>query len=97
VTESGEPSLTESNEAIDPRSLLAEWANGNDEWVRLLVGEVIATGRPASEELVAQAYQLFRQEKALDERQLPAVGKLSTEARQDERGRGLPRPYGADA
>jgi energy-coupling factor transporter ATP-binding protein EcfA2 len=68
----------------DPRALLGEWANSNDEWVRLLVAEVIASGRPVDESMVDRAYELFRQEKALDKRTLPAVAKLSTEARQDE-------------
>lgn len=70
--------------AHDPRALLAEWANSSDEWVRLLVAEVIASGRPVGESTIQRAYQLFRQEKALDKRTLPAVAKLSTEARQDE-------------
>lgn len=68
----------------DPRALLAEWANSSDEWVRQLVAEVIASGRPVDESTVERAYELFRQEKALDKRTLPAVAKLSTEARRDE-------------
>lgn len=31
------PTASEATELIDPRAQLAEWANGNDEWVRLLV------------------------------------------------------------
>lgn len=68
----------------DPRALLAEWANATDEWVRLLVAEVIASGRPVGESVIDQAYQLFRQEKALDERTVPTVEPLNIEARQDE-------------
>lgn len=68
----------------DPRTLLAKWANASDEWVRLLVAEVIASGRPVGESTIDRAHQLFRQEKALDERTLPAVEQISTEARQDE-------------
>lgn len=30
---------------IDPRTLLARWANENDEWVRYVVREVLATGQ----------------------------------------------------
>ena len=73
-----------ASEFIDPRALLADWANTNDEWARLLVSEVIATGRPVDTATIAKAYQLFRQEKALDKRELPAVAKLDIEARQDE-------------
>ena len=42
----------------DPRTLLAEWANKSDEWVRLLVAEVIASGRPVDESLIDTAYEL---------------------------------------
>lgn len=69
---------------LDPRALLAEWANSNDEWVRLLVAEVLVTSRPAGEAVIDSAYQLLRQEKALDERELPTVENLNIEARQDE-------------
>lgn len=73
-----------STELIDPRAQLAEWANANDEWVRLLVAEVIATARPVVTSVAEMAYLLFRQEKALDGRRLPAVPVLEIEARQDE-------------
>src|SRR4051812_47383310 len=84
MTEHIEDMKTDAQESLDPRALLAEWANSNDEWVRLIVAEVIATGRSLPDSVLDSAYQLFRQEKALDERELPAVEKLSTEARQDE-------------
>lgn len=58
----------ESTKLIDPRAQLAEWANSSDEWARLLVAEVIATGRPVGTSVVEKAYLLFRQEKALDKR-----------------------------
>lgn len=78
------PTASEATELIDPRAQLAEWANGNDEWVRLLVAEVIATGRPVGTSMVEKAYMLFRQEKALDARELPATPMLDIEGRQDE-------------
>lgn len=83
-TEAEVAESTEPAELIDPRAQLAEWANANDEWVRLLVAEVIATGRPVGTSVVDKAYLLFRQEKALDKRELPAVPLLNIEARQDE-------------
>lgn len=52
--------------------------------MRLLVTEVIATGRPVETSVVEKAYRLFRQEKTLDERELPSVPLLKIEARQDE-------------
>ena len=68
----------------DPRALLARWANSSDEWVRLLVSDVIASGRPVAEPTIDQAYQLFRQEKALDARTLPSVDHLAVQAPQEE-------------
>lgn len=75
---------SEVTELVDPRALLADWANENDEWARLLVSEVVAAGRPVGAATIDKAYQLFRQEKALDKRELPSVVRLITEARQDE-------------
>ena len=69
---------------VDPRSLLAIWANEKDEWVRSLVGEIIQSGAPASETQVDSAYELFRQEKGLDERTLESVESLGTDATIDE-------------
>ena len=83
---SGKPrsEQAEATIAIDPRELLSDWANSSDEWVRFVVSDMLATGRAASESTLDQAYALFRQEKALDERTLPAVPPLKIEARQDE-------------
>jgi hypothetical protein len=64
--------------------MITEWANENDEWVRYIVHKVLETGRalpPADED---EAYQLFRQEKALDERELPPTPKLATDNTRDE-------------
>lgn len=70
--------------SIDPRALLAEWANDQDEWVRFVTGEVITTGAVLSDTTVETAYDLFRQEKGLDERTVPEVASLSTDAAIDE-------------
>lgn len=80
LTENG----SETPVTVDPRALLAEFANSSDEWVRLLVSEVISTGRAVETSVVDRAYDLFRQEKGIDERTLPVVDELSTEGRQDE-------------
>ncbi len=79
--EFAEPEVTD---LLDPRALLSDWANTKDEWVRLLVTEVIATARPVGESTIEKAYHLFRQEKALDKREFPVVPQLIVEARQDE-------------
>jgi energy-coupling factor transporter ATP-binding protein EcfA2 len=70
--------------ALDPRVLLAQWANENDEWVRQVVAEVLSSGRALTNEAVDNAYALFRQEKAFDERTVPVVPYLATEAAPDE-------------
>ncbi|OIJ33075.1 hypothetical protein BK826_10495 [Rothia kristinae] len=74
----------EDPKLVDPRALLADWANNGDEWVRLLVAEVLVSGRAVGAPTVEKAYKLFRQETALDKRELPTVPKLDIEARQDD-------------
>lgn len=76
--------VSEQSSLVDPRRLLAEWANTKDEWVRLLVAEVLASGRPVGTSTIEKAYKLFREEKTLDRRALPQVPMLDVEARQDE-------------
>lgn len=75
---------TDVSGIVDPRTLLAEWANESDEWVRLIVSEVLVTGRHLDKDTLDRAYALFRQEKALDERQLPPVPELQIQARRDD-------------
>ena len=70
--------------ALDPRVLLATWANDNDEWVRSSVGEVIQGGVALTDAQVDSAYELFRQEKGLDERTLPTVDAVAVHATVDE-------------
>lgn len=84
VIGSGEETESGTTEFRDPRALLVDWANANDEWARLLVSEVINTGRAVSTSTIDKAYQLFRQEKSLDKRELPAVEKIDIVAKQDE-------------
>jgi len=80
--DSGEVS-SRGNASVDPRQLLAEWANKNSEWVRLLTSEVLSRGRPVSVATVDQAYLLFRQENGLDRREIAAVAPLEVEAHRD--------------
>lgn len=67
----------------DPRTALADWANRSDEWARFIVRQVLSTGRPLPSNDVDHAYNLFRQEKSLDERILPPEAPLEIEASQD--------------
>ena len=84
TSDEGEIQKGNASESLDPRALLAEWANKSDEWVRFLVTEIIAGGKQVDATTVEKAYQLFRQEKALDERDLPAIPLLAVNPRQDE-------------
>ncbi|WAM19501.1 AAA family ATPase [Rhodococcus sp. JS3073] len=69
---------------LDPRGLLSEWANSSDEWVRHIVRQVLNGGVPLGSDEEAQAYNLFRQEKAFDIRELPTEELLATVEREDE-------------
>ncbi|RYB93724.1 hypothetical protein EUA93_04740 [Nocardioides oleivorans] len=75
---------TGTGAASDPRHSLAEWANSNDEWVRQIVRVVLATGAPLDSDTLDSVYALFRQEKSLDERVLPAEPRLETGASSDD-------------
>lgn len=68
----------------DPRETLAEWANEQDEWVRLIVRQVLGSGRALSADDIDVAYALFRQEKGLDQRSLPAEPDLAVEAVEED-------------
>lgn len=71
-------------ERMDPRGLLGEWANSSDEWVRYIARLVLTSGAPLGRDEEAQAYTLFRQEKAFDTRELPVEEPLPTLDREDE-------------
>lgn len=68
----------------DPRAVLAAWANQSDEWVRHLVSQVLSTNRAATTADLDYAYDLFRQEKALDERLLASVPELQIDGTQED-------------
>lgn len=68
----------------DPRSVLAAWANRSDEWIRYIVGQVLSTGLPLPSSEIDYAYQLFRQSKALDKRELPPQSELAVDPAEDE-------------
>lgn len=68
----------------DPRETLAAWANDQDEWVRRIVRRVLGTGRPLTDADIDDALDLFRQEKGLDDRTLPAEGPLAVELAEED-------------
>jgi recombinational DNA repair ATPase RecF len=63
----------------DPRLTSAAWANSQSEWIRHIVRKVIGSGRALSDDDIDMAYNLFRQEKGLDERVLPKEPPLSVD------------------
>lgn len=75
---------TTTSQRTDPRDLLSEWANNSDEWVRYIVRHVLTGAGPLSSDEAADAYALFRQEKAFDSRELPSEGPLATLEAEDE-------------
>jgi energy-coupling factor transporter ATP-binding protein EcfA2 len=79
------PPLSGNTSAVvDPRALLAHWANENDEWVRYIVRQVLTTGRGLTTAGADHAYALFRQEKSLDPRILDTEQKLAVATTVDE-------------
>ncbi|MGY2746230.1 AAA family ATPase [Arthrobacter sp. UYCu723] len=68
----------------DPRISLATWANQQDEWIRYIVRQVLSTARSLPESDLTYTYDLFRQEKALDNRELPVEQDLAVDSTQDD-------------
>lgn len=70
-----------------PRSVLVEWANQQDAWIRALVSEVIETRAEVSEDRVQHFYDLLLREKELaagDPVQVPALSADPGTLAQDE-------------
>jgi broad specificity phosphatase PhoE len=74
---SAEPAQAAS---VSGLALLIEWANGQDHWIRKLVGDVIETRRRLSEEGVTALYELLLREKGLAEGDPVDVPALSAAA-----------------
>jgi hypothetical protein len=67
----------QSNSAWSARQLLVSWANEQDGWVRLLVGEVLATRRAVSADTLDQLYTGYLSEKGLSDTPTNVVPELS--------------------
>lgn len=74
----------EQTRVPDPRETLATWANDQDEWLRFIVRHVLSSGRSLAEEVLGEAYALFRQEKGLVSRSLPVEPPLAVEAHDED-------------
>ena len=70
--------MSEPIPSRNPRTVLAEWVNTKDEWVRYVVRQVLADGTALGSDELQYAYDLFRQEKLLDTRELPVEELLET-------------------
>jgi hypothetical protein len=70
--------------ALDPREILAAWANEQDEWVRAIIRRVLSSGRALPEDDLDAVYSLFRQEKGVDERTLPEETLLAVDLAEED-------------
>ncbi len=61
-------------------SLLIEWANAQDQWIRALVAEIIETRRPLNETRVDYFFDLLQREKELASGEPVSVAELSAGA-----------------
>lgn len=60
-----------------PRSILIDWTNSQDSWIRELVGSVLITGEPLPPEVVDSVYSHFLIEKGLDEGTFENIASLT--------------------
>src|SRR5258708_17059454 len=58
------------------RSVLIEWANGQDAWVREIVGEVLATRREVANAALLRVKEIYLAEKQLSGGAMPDVPLL---------------------
>ena len=63
--------LEDQAHSQDPRSSLAQWANKSDEWVRQTVLQILDSNGEIAADRRKLIYQLFLEEKGLEERTLP--------------------------
>ena len=71
-----EPKEDPSAPTPSARTLLVDWANNQDGWVRRLVLEVLASGKPVSPEVINDVYSHFLDEKGLGDEPAPVVPPL---------------------
>jgi AAA domain-containing protein len=65
VSETVEDPEKKTADVVDPKRLLVDWANNQDGWVRRLVGQVMASHRPISDEQTAELFERYLAEKGL--------------------------------
>ena len=84
------PDLNSQQSAnTNARSLLVEWANQQDHWVRMIVSDVLSTRQQASEKKIEEAFAVCLSEKDLSEEPLTPVPKLALDQETQEEGQAL--------
>jgi len=72
-----DPSIAPAGvDAISAKHLLVEWANEQDHWVRLLVGEILSSGAKPSDEAIAAVVEALLAEKSLSDQTASPVPAL---------------------
>ena len=74
------PNSRNDQARLEPREMLATWANDHDEWLRRLVQLVLKSSSRMSIADCGSVYSLFLEEKGLNERRSPSEPKLAVSA-----------------
>jgi hypothetical protein len=80
---------TPPSETVTPKSLLIDWANGQDAWIRHLVSEVVTSRKALTDSQTDIVYQMFLREKALAPGDPVAMPNLSDSASSLDASSGL--------
>ena len=67
-----------------PQTLLVNWGNTQDAWVRSIVGEALSTRQPLSDSQVDSAYDCMLVEKELNQGRLPNIATLEVSGQSGE-------------
>ena len=67
-----------------PQTLLVNWGNTQDAWVRSIVGEALSTRQPLSDSQVDSAYDCMLVEKELNQGKLPNIPTLKVSGQSGE-------------
>ena len=89
MIQGAETPASSSDTTHSARELLIGWANQQDGWVRLIVGEVVATRRELSEAEVTEARDCYLAEKQLAQGQVPNIPALAASGEDDTRAEAL--------
>lgn len=71
------------------RELLVRWANEQEGWVRILVGEVLQTPGPVADAVTARAFEQYLREKGLADEKAGQIPELVYQSSQEDEAGGL--------